>query len=352
MDAVIADLYSGAGGWGVALHHLGLPHTGWDNDPNAVATSRAAGHHTLSADLTHTRPVPCTGIVASPPCQPYSRAGKRQGRDDPRSRHPLTIPLWAGDTHPDWVAIEQVVEATPIFARVAAELGLLGYHVAQYVLHAEQYGVPQTRDRLILMAHRHATPPRPTPTHSRYYPHQPHRYDKNVQRWVSMAQALGWGTPDRPYPTIAAGTASGGADADMVGGSGARAVLDRARNAPTWVRFIAVNDRPNNANRPANHPAPTLAFGHEKPRWVFDRPSTTIVGSFRPDVVAAPNYRTSTARQDQTGSVRVTVAEAGVLQGFPYDYPWTGSRTAQYQQVGNAIPPPLAEAVVRTLTQM
>ena len=117
-------------------------------------------------------------------------------------------------------------------------------------------------------------------------------------------------------------------------------------------RREAARDRPNNANRPANHPAPTLAFGHEKPRWVFDRPSTTIVGSFRPDVVAAPNYRTSTARQDQTGSVRVTVAEAGVLQGFPYDYPWTGSRTAQYQQVGNAIPPPLAEAVVRTLTQM
>ncbi|HEU4913077.1 MAG TPA: DNA cytosine methyltransferase, partial [Actinomycetes bacterium] len=123
--------------------------------------------------------------------------------------------------------------------------------------------------------------------------------------------------------------------------------------ARSWDRYLVpVNDRPHATHRRADQPAPTLAFGHERPRWVFHRPSPTIVGSFHPDVVAAPNYRTSTARQDQTGSVRVTVAEAGVLQGFPPDYPWTGSRTAQFQQVGNAIPPPLAEAVVRTLTQM
>jgi DNA (cytosine-5)-methyltransferase 1 len=164
-----------------------------------------------------------------------------------------------------------------------------------------------------------------------------------------MAHALGWGTPDRPYPTIAAGTAAGGADADMIGGSGARAALTKARHAPTWVRLVAVNDRPNNAIRTADKPAPTLAFGHEHPRWVYDRPATTIVGSFQPQIVAAPNYRTTGPRQDQPDSVRVTVAEAGILQSFPHDYPWQGSRTARFQQVGNAIPPLMAKAVVETL---
>ena len=46
---------------------------------------------------------------------------------------------------------------------------------------------------------------------------------------------------------------------------------------------------------------------------------------------------------------KITVAEAGVLQGFPADYPWQGTRTSQFKQAGNAVPPPVAEAVLRAL---
>jgi DNA (cytosine-5)-methyltransferase 1 len=130
---------------------------------------------------------------------------------------------------------------------------------------------------------------------------------------VTMAQALGWGA-HRPYPTIAAGTEHGGGpDPQMVGGAGGRAALAA---------------------------------------WAYTRPATTIVGSFQPQVVAAPGYRTSSPRQDAPGSVDVTPSEAGVLQGFPPDYPWQGSRTSVAQQIGNAIPPPLALAIVTTLMEM
>lgn len=82
--------------------------------------------------------------------------------------------------------------------------------------------------------------------------------------------------------------------------------------------------------------------------WVDDRPSPTIVGSFRPDVVAAPGWRKpgDGPRQNQPGSVSVSVSEAAVLQSFPADYVWHGNKGKQYEQIGNAVPPLLARAMV------
>ena len=45
--------------------------------------------------------------------------------------------------------------------------------------------------------------------------------------------------------------------------------------------------------------------------------------SRKPEVIAAPGYRTTVSRQNAEGSVRVTVQEAGVLQSYPADFPWT-----------------------------
>ena len=49
--------------------------------------------------------------------------------------------------------------------------------------------------------------------------------------------------------------------------------------------------------------------------------------------------------------MRVTVDEALILQGFPRDYPVQGTKTQCFQQIGNAIPPPLAEAILRSLVR-
>jgi DNA (cytosine-5)-methyltransferase 1 len=78
--------------------------------------------------------------------------------------------------------------------------------------------------------------------------------------------------------------------------------------------------------------------------WAYRRPSPTIVGTFRPDVVAAPGYRKpgDPPRQKTPGSIQVTVAEAGVLQSFPPDFPWQGKESKQYLQAGNAVPPLMA----------
>lgn len=324
---MIRDDFAGPGGWDVALAALGHTATGVEMDAAACATARAAGHQRLHRTVQAARGFPhywsdLQGYVASPPCQTFSSAGKGAGlpaldalreavvlvsagvlperavaevRDDRLDdvldeRSVLVLePLHVIEQHrPVWVALEQVPGALPVWEAYASRLERWGYSVATGIVHAEQHGVPQSRRRAVLVAHQGREVALPTPTHSRYHPRDPGRLDAGVAPWVSMTAALG--------------------------------------HAPV-----------------AAVPGDTS--------WADRRPSPTIVGSFAPDVVAAPGWRKpgDPPRQRTPGSVRVSVAEAGVLQSFPADYPWQGSLGAQYRQVGDAIPPLLAQAILAPL---
>lgn len=311
---MIVDLFCGAGGWTLGATSLGLDVVGWDNNADAIATYDAAGNAGVCDDLTRVSPWTCHGIVASPPCQPYSKAGKQQGRDDPRGMLPLVVARWAEHSRPAWVAVEQVPGASSIINRLGAMLVNLKYRVVLREVNSECFGVPQTRTRIVLMASLYRTPGTPKATHSRFYPHHPDRLQTGVLPWVSMADALGWGMTARPSLTVTAGGTDTG---------GPEVFASRTRDSMTRERV------------------------HQ--RWTERRPSPTIVGSFHPEVVAAPGYRTTVSRQNAEGSVVVSVAEAGILQGFPATYPWQGSTTSQYRQVGNAFPPPVAAAVIKEL---
>jgi DNA (cytosine-5)-methyltransferase 1 len=163
---------------------------------------------------------------------------------------------------------------------------------------------------------------------------------------VSMAEALGWGMTARPGMSVMTPHGGGGPSHVIAGGTGARRTLARAQDAGAWT-FQATNDRPNVARRPSSAPAPALAHGHNAPRWVADRPATNVNGD--PRISAPGHHDVNESGSQQKDAIRVTVEEAAILQGFPPDYPWQGSRTAQFQQVGNAVPPPLALAVLAAL---
>lgn len=91
----------------------------------------------------------------------------------------------------------------------------------------------------------------------------------------------------------------------------------------------------------------TMAEGlgrNNLPKWAMEKPSTTIVGSFKPEMVAPPTWRKAGdgPRQNQPDAVEISLQEALVLQSFPKDYKVCGPKTAQWLQVGNAVPPKIA----------
>lgn len=374
----VVDLFAGPGGWEEGARGLDLDIVGVEWEGDACATARAAGHQRTHGDVRHWFPAlqfgrpPFTGLLASPPCQTFSTAGKGSGRRALK-RLLKAVPMVAAgasptvamayrpattwhadgllfdmdgvdyrdalvleplrvirDMRPRWVALEQVPSVLPVWDAIGDALTSWGYGVATGVLRAEQFGTPQTRRRAILIASLDRTVRMPVPTHSRYHHDHPERLDEGVAPWVSMADALGWGMTDRPYVSVTVGGAAGGTDPQVLGGTGARRTVQRELDAGRW----RVNDQ----------------SGTERdPWWPFTRPATTIAGR---DIVADPGAnanRFNGSSKSRNDGVRVTLAEAGVLQSFPPDYPWCGTLTRQFQQVGDAIPPTLAHAILEAV---
>lgn len=420
MTLDIREDFAGPGGWSQALHALGHGHRalGYEYDEHACLTAEAAGHLREQNDVRGVDAASFPGMagyIASPPCQSFSAAGKGAGRKhlaaliaaaykvafgatpedaiaavhddalDERSLlvlHPLTV---IRDGRPEWVALEQVPAVGPMWNTYSGILTQWGYHVATGLLSAEQYGVPQTRKRAVLIAHHTRPVHLPPPTHSRYYSRDKARLDLGVLPWVSMATALGWGLAASPSPTITGGgTETGGAEPI--------AHLSRYPGRADWrPRFAGAGQTSERTAgqipRDPDEPAHTLT-GKGAAAWVqrsnyksgdnpdargireLTDPSATITsrppqwsgeddlgdratshGTIRRATEPAPTLAGSLDNGNTrwTSGVRVTVQEAGILQSFPADYPWQGTKSQQYQQVGNAIPPLLAQAILQEL---
>lgn len=268
------DHFAGLG-WGVACHRLGVTEYGVELAPSAIRMRSANGMRTIYRDvwsgLFDSEMVPEHDLyIASPPCQTFSMAGKGEGRKalddvlglidrraytsgwllehsarnlDPRTALVLTPLAHIWQHRPRLIALEQVPEVLPVWHAYAAVLRQIGYSVHVSVMRSEQYGVPQTRRRAILMARLDGKVEPPVPTHSRYYSTDPTRLDAGVEKWVSMAEALGWGMTARPYPTIASARSTGGPDKEKVGGSGARKKIYDELEAGRWLGPGGVDPR-------------------------------------------------------------------------------------------------------------
>jgi DNA (cytosine-5)-methyltransferase 1 len=95
----------------------------------------------------------------------------------------------------------------------------------------------------------------------------------------------------------------------------------------------------------------SVVDGRTAVTWTAVRPSTTVQGDAR---IGRPGHKDRDKGESQFAaeSVRIQVWEAAVLQSFPADYPWQGSKTKQYEQAGNAWCPRAAAAVLGEATGM
>lgn len=390
------DLFAGAGGWDVAASALGWTVDGVELMPEAVATRDAVGFATRWRDVrdVETDPGEYDVLIASPPCQTFSNAGTGTGRraltavlhgvaafrrGDPPSYadlaaltgdertalvlEPLRVALAAKSL---FIAWEQVPAVLPAWRACADVLRDHGYSVWTGMLHAEQYGVPQTRKRAVLIARRDgrvAAPP--APTHSRYHARDPQRLDDGVLPWVSMADALGWGLTDKPSPTVCGGGSDSGGAKPF--GPSTRRELRTAVGSERWA--MRNGNQAHSAERPIEYPAPTIHFGARcnDVRWVqrsnysrggipgqtaaergrvtreLDQPSSTITGK--------AHYWAGDGDPTSSAGTRVTPEEAATLQTFPPEFPFRGGKGKRYQQIGNAVPPLLALAVLQEFTR-
>lgn len=376
---MIVNGFAGPGGWCTGVRMAGYDGfmVGLEHDMSACRTAVSAGHHRILADVSAYPTAPFVGkvdgLIMSPPCQSFSAAGDRKGVEDQAAvferiaafaagREPdvyewaderslLTAePMrWAVALRPRWIALEQVPAVLPLWQYTAELLRKLGYRTWCGILSAEEFGVPQTRKRAILVARRDGLPVGPpVPTHQAYragreFNTEPDLFGDALPAPVSMADALGWGLDDRPSWTVTAGgTDTGGAE--VFGNAAARRRLAEVvlRNGPQANATDRGVDEPSGtiySSRPGNLNW-VLRNGNQANACAraLDEPAGTLFFGQRTNAVDW---------ESESGTRRVTVEEAGVLQSFPASYPWQGTKSAQYRQVGDAVPPLLAAAVLR-----
>lgn len=323
------DIFAGGGGLSAGLTAAGFRVVGGiEFDRDAAETFRT--HHpdadVRNEDIMQVDLQDFVGVdvlAGGPPCQPFSIGGKRLAAEDPRNGFPQF--LRAVEVLRPRAFLLENVHGAVLGERLSYYGSLIdalsragsGYTVQWQVLRAADYGVPQRRTRVVAIGLRRSDPfvfPEPT--------HGPGRR----RRWKAAGSVL---------------------RTDRILGESNPAIVTFARNPDT---------RPdpydgqvfNGGGRPIDlaRPAPTLlaSMGGNKTPWVD---TEGIVPKYHEHLINGG----SPSEGLVPGARRITVDEAALLQTFPRKYGFAGKRSSQYRQVGNAVPPMLAEVIGAALLE-
>lgn len=358
----VLELFAGAGGAAIGLRAAGLRSVGlceWDAD--ACETLRAAGFGpVIEGDVRDLEAIeaaisaPPDVLWSSFPCQAWSTAGSRKGAQDDRNGWPWTVAA-IDRFRPRWVLCENVRGllchsasqcGDPVtcpgcyFERVILpDLRARFEHVGWWLLDAADFGVPQHRRRVILWGGPRPLS-RPEATHADPAELSQVGLFAARQPWRSMGEALGFHLrddeerhgnrarrPGEPSRTVGGG---GNTMVRIIGGGAGNAgpfVIGSGLKGSTWG---------------THRPAPTLRDGNGT-AGLFMEPAPTVTATEHKGCGNDPRRASRAMRR------RLTVEECATLQDFPADHPFQGNQTSRYRQIGNAVPPKLAEVVARAV---
>jgi DNA (cytosine-5)-methyltransferase 1 len=247
-------------------------------------------------------------LAGGPPCQPFSSAGRMRGLNDPRGRLFREFVRLADELKPRFILFENVAglvtAKTPdgrvggVLRRIQKAFETIGYACQFELLNASDYGAPQRRVRLYMIASRREQLPQfPESTHSR-------GGSLTLSPWITLRDFLS-GCPD-PDST------------DIVRPNIRRASALAELRPGTGLRAGGIVE----ANRPSGH------WGYRQDCFVadLDLPSRTIRAASTPDWIRLPD-----------GLRRLTWRECAGLQGFPLEWQFAGNVASRFRQIGNAV---------------
>lgn len=324
------ELFCASGGMAEGFRRAGITFDfAFDANPNACDSYEAnLGHRPICMDVADLlrlvprfvtdRPVQL--FVADPPCTPWSRAGKREGLADERDMLIETVEL-IQLMSPATFLVANVPGLDdsgnwPIVQKVIGGLAEIGWCIDYARLDAADYGVPQHRVRPFWFGHRTETPciGWPEKTHGEpEFLQQALPTVRKLKPWVTCRDALGHLPPEE---------------------------LGRPAKFAHNRRHV-----PNEPDAPST----TISAGGSRHQqnsiqWPWDRPSTSVMADPR---IPPPGHHD---RSFMGGAIALSERAGAVLQGFPETWHFAGkTKKDRWSQIGQAMPPPLAEAVARQI---
>ncbi|MFF4227216.1 DNA cytosine methyltransferase [Streptomyces abikoensis] len=332
------EICAGAGGQALGLHNAGFRHLALlEIDKHACQTLRDnvaahpewSGCQVVEGDVKDIdpfahpqlerfglKPGELDLLAGGVPCPPFSVAGKQLGEDDERDLFPTMLQL-VRQLRPKAVMIENVRgildgKFAAYRERIVSELERYGYEFCGWeVLEARDYGVPQLRPRAILVVI--------DKTHMRDVKFE---WPAGGEAVVSVAEALAETMWERCRPY--------GAKGQDVFNTWLEKARNRGDEAPTLV------------GGSKKHGGADLGPSRAKKAWAaLGVDAMGVANDLEKSVPERELFRAN--------GPMLTVEQAAIIQGFPRGWKFSGGKTARYRQVGNAFPPPVAEAVGRSI---
>lgn len=340
----ILDLFCGAGGLSYGFESAGFDIlVGIDNDAKALETFELnhKGSKSICGDITqityeeHIKPLlggkQIDVIIGGPPCQGMSLSGPRKF-DDPRNRLYLSYIRLVKEIQPKAFVIENVPGLVGLFGgqikdSIIEEFTEMGYHIEYKILCSADYGVPQSRRRVVFVG---------TKVGSFEYP----AANPNIVT-CSMALSDLPALEDEIGEEVSEYTALPQNYYQQLMRKRSNVVLNHvaARHSDKVKKIIAlVPDGGNYKDLPEKY-RESRNFHVAWTRFASNKPAPTIDTGHRHHF----HYQYNRVP---------TVRECARLQSFPDDFKFLGNKTQQFRQVGNAVPPLMAQAIAEQVKKM